>query len=69
MIVNTEILEQGIARLTSDQPDEMEAESEFITWAEQNHCYVPTASEIEADDDGRWTVRVMRRPMSDLAVI
>lgn len=68
MIVNTQVLEPGIALLTSDQAEDMEAEYEFIHWAEQNHCYVPTASEMEQDEQGRWTVRVMRRPMTDLAV-
>jgi hypothetical protein len=68
MIVETEMVEPLVARITSDQEEDMEAEFEFIKWAEQNHCYVPTASEMEQDDQGRWTVRVMRRPMSDLAV-
>jgi hypothetical protein len=68
MIVNAEMVEPMVALLTSDQTEDMEAEFEFMKWAEENHCYTPTASEMEEDDEGRWTVRVMRRPMSDLAV-
>jgi hypothetical protein len=68
VIINTEMLEPKVALLTSDQPEDMEAEFEFIKWAEENHCYIPTASEMEQDANGRWTVRVMRRPLSDLAV-
>ena len=65
MIVQTERIGPETALLVSDHRDDYEAEQDFIRWAEENHCYVPTASEMEEDADGRWTVRVMKRPLEE----
>lgn len=65
MIVHTEFEGDGIARLVSDQRDDYEAAQDFIRWAEEHHAYIPTASEMEEDAEGRWTVRVMRRPLEE----
>lgn len=65
MIVDVEMVRPQVARLVSDQEEDMEAEYEFIRWAEENHCYVPTASEMEQDELGRWTILVMRMPLKE----
>lgn len=65
MIVHVEPVAPQVVRLVSDQQEDMEAEYEFIRWAEENHCYVPTASEMEQDEQNRWTVQVMRRPLQE----
>jgi len=65
MIVDIQGVGRDVALLVSDGGDEFDAEQDFIRWAEENHCYVPTASEMEEDGEGRWTVRVMRRPLEE----
>lgn len=62
MVIDTMEIEPNIFLLVSDAIIPEGADRDFIDWAEANGCYTPTASEIEEDHDGHYTVKVMKEP-------
>ena len=62
MIIKATQIQPDIFLLVSDQKIPEAADRDFMDWAELKRCYTPTASEMEEDDNGRWTVKVMKLP-------
>lgn len=63
MIIHTNEIQPGVFYLVSNMRIAEMAERDFLDWADDNHCYPPTASEMDRDQDAQWTVLVMKEPV------
>lgn len=63
MVTHTNEIQPGVYYLVSNMKIAVIAERDFLDWAEEHHCYPPTASEMDKDRDGQWTVLVMKEPV------
>lgn len=64
MVIRSTEVKPGVFQLVSDQKTADGADRDFIDWAAFRQCYTPTASEMEEDEQGRWTILVMKEPQS-----
>ena len=63
MVIHSEEIQPDVFHLVSNMKIAAVAERDFMDWADDNACYTPTASEMDQDEEGRWTVRVMKEPV------